>query len=72
MAFKQHLEDDQSLEGRMQPILNPDGSDRQATEELIETLSTALDSPIAGDYAKDLIKAVKAGYEIQSGEKYEG
>jgi len=67
---------EEPLEERIEPVFNPDGPNRQATEELIETISTVVDSPRASqetkDYAEKLIEAIKVGYEIQSGEKYEG
>ena len=59
---------------KREPVLNPCGPDKQATESLIDALSTVLDSkdvsPAARDFAKGLIEAVEEGYEIQSGEKY--
>lgn len=54
----------------MDPIFNPNGPNKKAVDELIEALSTALDSPIAGNHAREMIEAIKEGYKIQSGEDY--
>lgn len=62
----------ESLERKIEPILNPDGPNKEATDELIEALSEVANSKsFAKDYAKNLIEAIKKGYEIQTGEKYE-
>jgi len=62
----------EQLESRIEPILNPGVPDREATEELIKCLSTALDHPTVHDYVQRLIDAVVQGYEIQSGQAYDG
>jgi len=55
---------------KIEPILNPNGPDIEATRELITALQTTFNSQIAGDYAKKMVQAVKKGYEIQSGIPY--
>ena len=60
------------LEKKVEPIFNPDGPDKEATEELIKVLSTALDSPTVRNYTRRIIEAVKKGYERQSEQKYDG
>jgi hypothetical protein len=62
---------EKQLEERMGPILNPEGANRQATKELIDTLSTVVSDPIAGRLATRMIEAIKEGYKIQSGESYD-
>jgi len=59
-----------SLEGKT-AIFNPGGANKQATKELIKSLSETAKDKFAGDYARDIIGRVKKGYEIQSGQKYE-
>lgn len=69
---------DKQPEQRTEPIFNPDGPNREATEELVEALSTALNSrtakanPEFRAYVMKTIEAVKEGYEIQSKERYDG
>ena len=64
-----------SLGERDAPILNPDGSNREATKELIDALSTICDSqsalPSTRKYAERMIENIKEGYRIQSGEEYD-
>jgi hypothetical protein len=55
----------------IKPIHNPAGPNRQATQELIDTLSTVPESSLAYNYTQEMIKAVKAGYEEQSGENFD-
>ena len=65
---------EKNLTGRVnkiEPILNPNGPDIEATRELITALQTTFNSQIAGDYAKKMVQAVKKGYEIQSGIPYD-
>jgi len=60
------------LNGRLEeiePILNPDEPNKQATKELIDALSTVPEASIAYQQSRALIDAVKSGYEEQTGEK---
>jgi hypothetical protein len=60
-----------NLEKKLKPIFNPEGPDKEVTDELIEALSaTANSKSFANNYAAQLIEAIKKGYEIQSGEEY--
>jgi len=65
---------EKDLEQRTNLVFNPRGPDKKATEELIKVLSKGLNSPVpdGNDYTRELIKAVKEGYEMQSGQKYKG
>ena len=73
------MEPEQVLEEKVdeiiKPILNPQGHNKQDTEELIKSLSPTLKSntwPEVKDNTIKMIKQIVKGYEIQSGEKYNG
>lgn len=59
-----------NLERQIEPVLNPNGPNKQVTKDLIEALSKVPKSSLAYQNAQNLIEAVKKGYEIQSGEEY--
>ena len=67
---------EKNLEREIDPILNPDGPNKSITQEIIEALSTVFEEKTAScmtkDYAEKLILGLKKGYEMQSGEKYDG
>ena len=70
--FYIYMEPKEILEKKVEPIFNPDGPDKEATEELIKALSTALINSTVGNYTRRMIEAVKEGYERQSKQKYSG
>ena len=65
----------EDLEKKIEPILNPDGPSKTATDELIKALRSVLHDDSAScmtkDYAKALITSVKVGYKIQTGASYD-
>lgn len=66
---------EKNLEEEIELIINPNGPDKKATEELIKALSTVFTSntsPKVKEYTRGIIKGVGKGYEMQTGEKYEG